>query len=153
MAEPTLPPATVKLVDALTGSDIPGASVNISLSPPAFSPFIYADLVTPVTLAAGRTFYLVTQEIYGGDFLYSSPVCQATRIVARPVLESAGIRGPPGSRGPPEPGSPMPLSSGVKVNQPNVFAASEEHLALKLVSTRVPVEVLVIDHVERPEAN
>ena len=36
---------------------------------------------------------------------------------------------------------------------PDLFAAFQQQLGLKLESTKAPVDVLVIDHVERPSAN
>jgi bla regulator protein BlaR1 len=36
---------------------------------------------------------------------------------------------------------------------PSLFTAMEEQLGLKMVSTKAPVEVIVVDHVERPGEN
>jgi len=39
------------------------------------------------------------------------------------------------------------------VTGPSIFTAVRDELGLKLDSTKVPVEMLVIDHIERPSEN
>jgi uncharacterized protein (TIGR03435 family) len=87
-------------------------------------------------------------------------------IMDRPVIDKTGIAtefevsldftpdqstaGLPGSGGPRDPGGPrLPTDT----NRPSIFAALQEQLGLKLDSGKGPVEVLVIDHVERPSGN
>jgi len=58
----------------------------------------------------------------------------------------ASLRPGPGD----DPSKPAPSSDTVG---PSIFTALQEQLGLKLESSKGPVEVLVIDHVEKPSAN
>jgi uncharacterized protein (TIGR03435 family) len=57
--------------------------------------------------------------------------------------EGAMFKEPQGGR--PYPDNAPPESSG-----PSIFTAIQEQLGLKLESTKAPVDILVIDHIERP---
>ncbi len=76
--------------------------------------------------------------------------------VGRAVVDRTGLTGswdfeltfaaePP--RGPLPPGVELPP---VDPDAPNLFTAVQEQLGLKLESTKGPVDVLVIERVERP---
>ena len=58
--------------------------------------------------------------------------------------------GLPGAGGPGDPGGPRLTTD---PSRPTMFAALQEQLGLKLESSKGPVEVLVIDHVQRPSGN
>ena len=45
------------------------------------------------------------------------------------------------------------LAAGADSSVPSIYTALQEQLGLKLESTKGPVDVIVIDHVERPSAN
>jgi uncharacterized protein (TIGR03435 family) len=70
--------------------------------------------------------------------------------VERPVVDQTGIAGrfdftlkwEPNETQNSDPNAP-----------PGLFTAIEEQLGLKLEATKAPVDVIVIDHVERPSAN
>jgi bla regulator protein BlaR1 len=84
--------------------------------------------------------------------------------IGRPVRDETGLHGrydirlewtpDPGLGGPlgaapPGGGGPPPSDP----DKPSLFAAIQEQLGLRLVSRRVPVEIIVIDRVERPSEN
>lgn len=87
-----------------------------------------------------------------------------TQMLGHPVLDQTGLKGvydfklqfAPDDRLQPPPGLapnqrlPVPAAD---PNAPSLFDALQEQLGLKLESGKGPVEVIVIDHVERPSAN
>ena len=80
-------------------------------------------------------------------------------LLSRKVLDKTGLTGkydfdltwtPDGStlRGPGDPDTPPPDPNG-----PSIFTAVQEQLGLELKSAKGPVEILLIDHVEKPDSN
>jgi uncharacterized protein (TIGR03435 family) len=77
-------------------------------------------------------------------------------FVGRVVLDGTGLTGlvdldlewTPDPIPEPRPDDPSPLK--IDPNGPSIFAALREQLGLMLESTKGPVEVLVIDHLEKP---
>ena len=94
------------------------------------------------------------------------PIFALTQIIsqqlARPVIDKTGLTGKynfdltyaldpleGNPFGPVTRDSPSPPD----YNSPSIFTAIEEQLGLRLQSTKGPVEVVVIDHAEKPDAN
>jgi uncharacterized protein (TIGR03435 family) len=84
-----------------------------------------------------------------------------SQLLGRIVLDKTGLAGnfdfsmqwtPDASQklGLGDPNAPAPV---LDTNGPSIFTAIQEQLGLKLESDKGPVEVLVIDHVERPSEN
>jgi hypothetical protein len=80
----------VKLVNATDGSDVPGGAVSIGMAGGSAGQFQYADLSTPVVLAAGGAYYLVSQETAGGDFWYYRDTTITTTSVATELSPAWG---------------------------------------------------------------
>jgi uncharacterized protein (TIGR03435 family) len=88
-------------------------------------------------------------------------------VMGRPVVDKTGysekfdvqfdfapdetVAGLPRGAGPGEPGGPAPAAD--PDAPPSIFAAMQEQLGLRLESAKGPVEILVIDRVERPTGN
>jgi uncharacterized protein (TIGR03435 family) len=105
-------------------------------------------------------------QLVGGKTTTTELTRVLSMVVGRPVLDrteysgtfdvhleftpSEATAGLPGSGGRGDPGGPQ-LST--DVSRPTIFAALQEQLGLRLAAGKGPVDVLVIDHVERPAAN
>ena len=83
-------------------------------------------------------------------------------VLDRPVIDKTGITSYFQIQlefSPPEPAGPRPITadpgaSAVRApDVPGIFQAIQEQLGLRLVPARGPMDVLVIDHVERPSGN
>ena len=88
-----------------------------------------------------------------------------TLNLGRPVIDRTGIKGSydftlewtpaPDEGGPQAIGLPPRAepSRPADLNAPSIFTALQEQLGLKLESSKGPVEIMVINHVERPSEN
>jgi len=79
-----------------------------------------------------------------------------SRQMDRPVIDETGLDGSfnlkltwsPASDQPVRPDQPPATDSG-----PSIFTAIQEQLGLRIRARKAPIEVFVIDHVERPSEN
>jgi len=86
---------TVKLFNA-DGTAVPNGSVSVNTSGKPAGQFAYATLATPVTLAAGTTYALMSQETNGGDQWYDYSNTRITLAAA-----ASGVVGAYGANPPP----------------------------------------------------
>jgi hypothetical protein len=61
---------TVRLVDAATGVDVPGGSAVVNTAGAPAGTFAFTP-IAPITLSAGHSYYLLSQEFAGGDAWYN----------------------------------------------------------------------------------
>ncbi|MGD1069242.1 MAG: TIGR03435 family protein [Bryobacteraceae bacterium] len=85
-----------------------------------------------------------------------------SRIVDRPVVDQTALTGKydfslkwtPDASEPAVPGQPAAAPAATDADAPpDLFAAFQQQLGLRLESTKAPVEVLVVDKVEKPSDN
>jgi Divergent InlB B-repeat domain/NHL repeat len=63
---------TIEIVSALTGTAVPGTTLQLNVSGCVAGQFVYGSLPNSVTLAGNGTYYLVTQEVFEGDYWYDN---------------------------------------------------------------------------------
>jgi uncharacterized protein (TIGR03435 family) len=97
--------------------------------------------------------------LHGGRVLMPELIRTLSLVLGRVVIDKTGVTdafdlrleflpdATSSALPPPPPGAPF------DPNVPSILAAVQEQLGLKLESAHGPVDVLVIDHVERPAAN
>jgi uncharacterized protein (TIGR03435 family) len=99
-------------------------------------------------------------ELAGGGFPLSSLASALVQTVQRTVVDRTGlvgnfdfhVRWTPDKLPAGAPADRPFRMNGLEIdpNGPSIFTALQEQLGLKLESARGPVEVLVVDHIERP---
>ena len=114
----------------------------------------------------GRHMMMGRGELNGEGVPLDMLVSNLSRQVGRPVIDRTGLKGnydfklqwtpDPGQSGGPMGGPPPP---GVEAppppdpNGPSIFTAVQEQLGLRLESQKGPVDLIVIDRVEKPSEN
>jgi hypothetical protein len=84
---------TVKLVRVSDGTTVPGGSISLSMAGGTIGQFSYAPLVNPITLQANTSYYLVSQELAGGDqwYDYGTVSTSSAAAVNSAVYSSDGL--------------------------------------------------------------
>jgi uncharacterized protein (TIGR03435 family) len=75
------------------------------------------------------------------------------RSVDRPVIEATGLKGLYNFRLAWANDRPGPDPASDPEEAPSIFTALQERLGLKLEARKAPIEMLVVDHIEKPSAN
>ena len=149
-----------KLAPPKEGGCIAVAEGTLPPPPPAGQPFR-----TPCG-HAGVMGLPTGARLQGGAVAMPEFIRILAMVLGRPVIDKTGIGGTfdvqldfspdAGTAGLPTPvgpSGPVPSTPPADAANPGIFSAIQEQLGLKLESTKGPVPVLVIDHVERPSAN
>ena len=72
----------VKFVSVASGADVPGGSASLNLSGCSAGQFFYAGLGGAIVLQANTAYYLVSQEVNGGDKWYDYGTLSSTGVAA-----------------------------------------------------------------------
>lgn len=107
----------------------------------------------PESKSSGRTFNTRHGQLDDQGITTAALADQLAIELGRPVIDKTALNGrydialkwTPDDGGTPTPDSPD--------SAPSLFTAIQEQLGLKLESTKGPVQVLVIDHIEEPSPN
>lgn len=73
---------TLKLVNAVDGTDVPGGTTTVTMSGATLDEFVHGALASPVTLQANTSYLLLSQETAGGDAWYDVDTTVTTTTAA-----------------------------------------------------------------------
>ncbi len=119
---------------------------------PKIGPKFQASQFSGTTIDTGRS----RLHIAGSDDTISILSRELAQVLGRVVLNRTGLNGRYDLtlRWTPDDAASPPSNGTVDSNAlPDIFTAIQEQLGLKLESTKGPVPVLVIDHIEHPTKN
>jgi uncharacterized protein (TIGR03435 family) len=154
------------LLAVRNGSKLPGATGNCVVfrpnSPPPPPP---APGQPPPFLCGG--FMMDGSRLEGRQISMTQFTGALSNMLGRSVVDKTGYNGPfdvhlefmregiapLGGGGFGAPRGPAADAGGADSFRPSVFTAVQQQLGLRLESQKGPVEILVIDHAERPDAN
>jgi bla regulator protein BlaR1 len=109
-------------------------------------------LWTPAPLPDGtRSDHLI--RMFVRDQSMQGLVDSLSRLMDRPVLDRTGLKGTFDITMDYEMDTDAGDRPGANITGPGMFSAFRDELGLKFESTRAPVDVLVIDHAEKPSEN
>jgi bla regulator protein blaR1 len=134
------------------------------------------NLFPPVCGIVGQNFLAAGQRVGGGRNVTMAEIASSLPgmgIIDRPVVDRTGLAGrfdlkiqwkpdpafPGGGQAVPKKGSPGPAlppatqSSEPESDGPSFIQPLHDQLGLRLESTRGPLNMLVVDHVQRPSEN
>jgi uncharacterized protein (TIGR03435 family) len=148
-----------KLVLHRETRELPVYELVLAKSGPKFKERACVGQPGPDNPCGGFTVSLVRGELMGRVVPTGDLAEALTTLLNRTVLDKTTLTGnygfdlhwtPDGStiHGPGDPDAPSPDPNG-----PSIFTAVREQLGLELKSGKGPVEILVIDHAEKPDAN
>jgi uncharacterized protein (TIGR03435 family) len=129
----------LKLQAVADPDPLPPGGFRVARGVMAGSAVSFINFVRALSLYLGRTIVNKTALIGFFDI----------KLEWTPEVGEGGPFGPGGSFGPGPETGPPPSS----VPGPSIFTAIQEQLGLRLESSKSPVDVLVIDSVERPSEN
>jgi uncharacterized protein (TIGR03435 family) len=124
---------------------------------PQLKPSTCAPLTPPAPVAQTPCgFQVGTNRIAVGRTTVAALARLLSNSAGRFIVDKTGLEGAfdvDFSFEAPQPGTPTTIAAAVPNDTPDFFTAVQEQLGLKLVGSTAQVEVLVIDHVERPAEN